>query len=72
MSGTSSASYITSGILVVKGFFESLTDQVAALPLESKIGIVLGVGTFLINWYYRRRQDKRETALAKAGGAEVD
>lgn len=72
MSGTSSASYMTSVGLVIKGFCESITDQVSALPLESKIGIVLAIGTFAINWYYRSRQDKREEAIAKASGASVE
>lgn len=27
------------------------------------IGIVLGVGGFIVNWYYKAKQDKREQEL---------
>lgn len=57
---TSLASYITSLGLFVKGMLQSFADQLASLSLESKIGILLGTGTFLINWYYQRRKDLRE------------
>ncbi len=57
---TSIASYATSITLFVKGIFTSLAEQISALSFESKIGLLLGIGTFLINWYYQRRRDTRE------------
>jgi hypothetical protein len=52
---TSALSYLTSAILFVKGLFVSAADAFASMPTEGKIGALLGVGTFLINWYYKRK-----------------
>lgn len=56
---TSAASYATSIVLFIKGLFVSAGNAFASMPTEGKIGAVLGLGTFLINWYYRRRADRR-------------
>lgn len=63
--GPSLASYATSAILFVKGMLTSIADQFASMPLESKIGVCLGLGTFVINWYYQRRRDRREEARTR-------
>ncbi|MEN3113071.1 glycoside hydrolase family protein [Uliginosibacterium paludis] len=57
---TTLASYATSISLFIKGLFTSIGEEIAALSFESKIGLMLGIGTFLINWYYQRRRDTRE------------
>lgn len=52
---TSIASYATSAVLFVKGLFVSAAHAFASMPTEGKIGALLGIGTFLINWYYKRK-----------------
>jgi hypothetical protein len=63
------ASYATSTALVLKGVMVSAADAFVCMPTEGKIGAVLGLGTFLVNWYYRRRADRRAERLARAGDA---
>jgi len=53
---TSIASYITSAGLFVKGLFVSAAHAFAMMPTEAKLGALLGIGTFLINWYYQRKR----------------
>jgi hypothetical protein len=53
--GTSIASYATSALLFIKGLCVSAASAFASMPTEGKIGALLGVGTFLINWYYKRK-----------------
>ena len=48
----SSVSYITGGSLFSWG---TLTLNDVAMI----VGITTGLGTFLVNWYYKRREDKR-------------
>lgn len=60
------ASYAMSAWLTVKGVCTSATEAWAGMPLESKIGIALGFGTFALNWYYKRRRDRREEAAFRA------
>lgn len=64
--GPSIASYAASVTLFCKGLAESAANAWATMPMESKIGVALGVGTFCINWYYRRREDRRRERLAQA------
>lgn len=52
---TSIASYATSAVLFVKGLFVSAAHAFVIMPTEGKIGAMLGVGTFAINWYYKRK-----------------
>lgn len=59
-SNTTLASYGTSVFLTLKGLLQSASEAWAGMPLESRIGVALGVGTFAINWYYNRRRDRRE------------
>jgi hypothetical protein len=62
---TSAASYTTSTVLFIKGLFVSAGNAFASMPTEGKIGAVLGIGTFFINWYYRRRADRRAERLSQ-------
>ncbi len=55
-SATSAVSYITSAGLFVKGLFVSAAHAFVSMPTEGKIGALLGVGTFLINWYYQQKR----------------
>lgn len=48
----SSVSYITGGSLFSWG---TLTLNDVAMI----VGITTGLGTFLVNWYYKRKEDKR-------------
>ena len=48
----SSASYIMGGSLFSWG---TLTLNDVAMI----VGIATGLGTFLVNWYYKRKEDKR-------------
>ncbi|WP_018606787.1 phage holin [Uliginosibacterium gangwonense] len=66
-SNTTLASYGTSVFLTLKGLYQSASDAWAGMPLESKIGVALGVGTFAINWYYKRRRDQREVVALTSG-----
>lgn len=61
----SAASYATSIVLFLKGLCTSAGDAFASMPTEGKIGALLGLGTFLINWYYRRRADRRAERLSQ-------
>jgi hypothetical protein len=61
----SAASYATSAVLFVKGLCVSAGDAFASMPTEGKIGAVLGISTFFINWYYRRRADRRAERLSQ-------
>jgi hypothetical protein len=66
--GTSStASYLTSALLFVQGLCESASHAWHAMAPESKVGVLLGVGTFSINWYYQRRRDQRAERMEQAG-----
>lgn len=58
-SNTTIVSYFTSATLFLNGLVASFVDEFASTPLEGKIGMALGLGTFLINWYYKRREDRR-------------
>ena len=49
---SSAVSYITGGSLFSWGTI-TLND-VAML-----VGILTGLGTFVVNWYYKRKEDKR-------------
>ena len=51
----SSVSYITGGSLFSWG---TLTLNDVAMI----VGIATGLGTFLVNWYYKRKEDKRMEA----------
>lgn len=66
-SNSSLASYGASLLLTLKGCYVSACEAWAVMPLESKIGVTLGLGTFVINWYYKRRRDRREEAALKSG-----
>lgn len=66
-SNTTLASYGMSAYLSLKGLAQSTSDAWAGMPLEGKIGVALGLGTFAINWYYKRRRDQREEAALKSG-----
>lgn len=48
-------SYTASGSAVVCGF--TLND------LGMLVGIVVGIGTFLVNWYYKAKDSKRKAKL---------
>lgn len=61
---TTAASYATSGYLFVKGMFTSFAAQIAALSFESKIGIALGLATYLTSWFFQWRRDRREERIA--------
>jgi hypothetical protein len=65
--GTSTASYIASATLFLKGLVESGTNAWYGMAPESKIGVVLGIGTFVINWYYQRKRDRRAERMEQAG-----
>jgi len=67
---TSALSYLTSAILFVKGLFVSAADAFASMPTEGKIGALLGIGTFLINWYYKRKSI--EILAHKQGDDDAD
>lgn len=49
---SSAVSYITGGSLFSWG---TLTLNDVAMI----VGICTGLGTFLVNWYYKRKEDKR-------------
>ena len=52
-------SYTSSGSLLIFGMtasdFASLTAIAAGF-----IGIILGIGTFAVNWYYRRKEYEKK------------
>lgn len=52
---SSAVSYITGGSLFSWG---TLTLNDVAMI----VGICTGLGTFLVNWYYKRKEDKRMEA----------
>lgn len=59
-SNSTLASYATSGYLLVKGMIVSFTAQIAALPFDAKIGIALGLATYLTSCFFQWRRDRRE------------
>jgi len=61
------ASYATSALLTLKGWYEHLTTAVSAMPLESKIGVMLGIGTFVVNYYWQRRRTRAIEILTEKG-----
>jgi hypothetical protein len=69
---TSLASYATSATLAVKGVMESAANAWSGIPIESKIGILLGVGTFIVNWYYERRRTRAAERASAAGRLLVE
>lgn len=52
---TSTASYVASGIITTGGWF-------SAHDWPIYVGVVLGISTFLINIYFKFRNDRRELA----------
>lgn len=48
----SSVSYITGGSLFSLGTI-TLND------IAMIVGVATGLGTFLVNWYYKRKEDRR-------------
>ena len=48
----SSVSYITGGSLFSWG-------TVTLNDITMVVGIATGLGTFLVNWYYKRKEDRR-------------
>lgn len=36
-----------------------LTSAVMGLSVSERFGIALGIGTFLINWYYKAKEARR-------------
>jgi hypothetical protein len=62
MDSHSGASYLTAII----AFFTGLTiDEWSAVVgiIVAILGAILGIGTFLINWYYRHKDHKRKEEL---------
>lgn len=49
-----------------KATYTGATTSVVGWMLSSEfgilVGVVLGLGGFIVNWYYRHKQDKREQA----------
>jgi hypothetical protein len=49
-----------------KATYAGASTSIAGWLLSSEfgvlIGLVLGVGGFLLNWYYRHKEDKRQQA----------
>lgn len=49
-----------------KATYTGATTSVLGWVLSSEfgilVGVTLGVGGFVVNWYYRHKQDKREQA----------
>ena len=50
---SSMISYTTSGSLIICGLTVS--------DLAGLVGIALGLGTFIVNWYYKAKDDRRKT-----------
>lgn len=50
-----------------KATYTGATTSILGCIMSSEfgilVGIVLGVGGFLVNWYYKYKQDKREQEL---------
>lgn len=50
-----------------KATYTGATTSVLGWIMSSEfgilVGIILGVGGFLVNWYYKHKQDKREQEL---------
>lgn len=49
-----------------KATYTGATTSVVGWMLSSEfgilVGVVLGLGGFIVNWYYRHKQDKRDQA----------
>ena len=56
--------YSTSGTLMVFGF--TLND------IALIVGIVTGLATFIINWYYKAKDDKRKEQNSRFGISPLD
>ena len=61
---TTPLAYSTSGTLMVFGF--TLSD------LALLVGILTGLGTFIINWYYKAKVDKRKEQNSRFGISPLD
>ena len=61
---TTPLAYSTSGTLMVCGF--TLSD------LALLVGILTGLGTFIINWYYKAKDDKRKEQNSRFGISPLD
>ena len=61
---TTPLAYSTSGTLMVFGF--TLSD------LALLVGILTGLGTFIINWYYKDKDDKRKEQNSRSGIRPLD
>ena len=61
---TTPLAYSTSGSLVVFGF--TLSD------LSLIVGILLGIATFMLNWYYKAKDDKRKEQAASFSISPLD
>lgn len=59
MSNASAASYITSIGLFVVDKLTRIQDSWNAVGLEGKVGILLAIFTAYVNYYYKRREDRR-------------
>lgn len=58
---TTNGSYSVSAALTGGAFFTFLEENSAAISvLCLLLGTVLGVGTFLVSWYYQHKRMKRE------------
>ena len=61
---TTPLAYSTSGTLMVFGF--ALGD------LALLVGMLTGLGTFIINWYYKDKDDKRKEQNSRFGVSPLD
>ena len=61
----SAVSYICAGIV---GLIGTVTLEAVAVV----VGIVTAIGTFAVNWYYKRKHDKREQARLKLEQARLE
>lgn len=64
---SSSAFDTTMAALGSKATYTGATTSILGWVMSSEfgilIGIVLGIGGFMVNWYYKYKQDKREQEL---------
>lgn len=42
------------------------TSVVMGLSVSELVGITLGVSTFLVNWYYQAKKDKRDEEVSRS------
>lgn len=61
---TTPLAYSTSGTLMVFGFTVS--------DLALLVGMLTGLGTFIINWYYKDKDDKRKEQNSRFGISPLD